>query len=160
MRRAYPGAQTLRFVTASRDRHTDSCEKVHPPKQKCTSHYSAVHSQMGQFAFGYSGVRKNVCIYRPSADLLRAKKQARFTIQFLTIDTTFLTRGLRTSKQNLRFATALGDRHHIFDETVAHEQTKFAFRYNFGRSTPFLTRGLRTSKFAFRYSFGRSTRRF
>ena len=37
--------KNLRFATVSRDRHTDSCERVHPPKAKCASHYSAVHSQ-------------------------------------------------------------------------------------------------------------------
>ena len=36
----------LRFATVSRDGRTDSCERVHPPKAKCASHYNAVHSQM------------------------------------------------------------------------------------------------------------------
>ena len=52
--------QNLRFATVSRDRHTDSCERVHPPKAKCASHYSAVHSQISKRTFRYSGVRKNV----------------------------------------------------------------------------------------------------
>ena len=52
--------QNLRFATVSRDRHTDSCERVHPPKAKCASHYSAVHSQISKCTFRYSGVRKNV----------------------------------------------------------------------------------------------------
>ena len=52
--------QNLRFATVSRDRHTDSCERVHPPKAKCTSHYSAVHSQISKCTLRYSGVRKNV----------------------------------------------------------------------------------------------------
>ena len=51
--------QNLRFATVSRDRHTDSCERVHPPKAKCASHYSAVHSQISKCTFRYSGVRKN-----------------------------------------------------------------------------------------------------
>ena len=38
--------KNLRFATVSRNRHTDSCERVHPPKAKCASHYNAVHSQM------------------------------------------------------------------------------------------------------------------
>ena len=37
--------KNLSFATVSRDRHTDSCERAHPPKAKCASHYSAVHSQ-------------------------------------------------------------------------------------------------------------------
>ena len=52
--------QNLRFATVSRDRHTDSCERVHPPKAKCASHYSAVHSQISKCTFRYSGVRQNV----------------------------------------------------------------------------------------------------
>ena len=160
MRGAIPGAQNLRFATVSRDRHTDSCERVHPPKHKCASHYSAVHSQMWQCAFRYSGVHKNVWVYRPWTDLLRANKKVRFyysfgrstprfwgegcataneicvSLQFWAIDTTFLTRGLRDGKWNLRFATVLGDRQHVFSERVDREQMKFAFRYSFGRSTP------------------------
>ena len=42
--------KNLRFATVSRDRHTDSCERVHRPKAKCASHYSAVHSQNVRFA--------------------------------------------------------------------------------------------------------------
>ena len=38
--------KNLRFATVSRNRHTDSYERVHPPKAKCASHYNAVHSQM------------------------------------------------------------------------------------------------------------------
>ena len=152
--------QNLRFATVSRDRHTDSCERVHPPKAKCASHYNAVHSQMWQCAFRYSGVRKNVWIHRPWTDPLRAHKNVRFyysfgrstprfyregwsaeneicvSLQFRAIDTTFLPRGFTASKWNLRFATVLGDRHHVFTERVHREQMKFAFRYSFGRSTP------------------------
>ena len=81
-------------------------------------------------------------------------------LQFWAIDTAFLLRGLPDGKWNLRFATVLGDRHHVFTERVARlkwnlrfatvlgdrhhvfsemvdrEQMKFAFRYSFGRSTP------------------------
>ena len=56
-------------------------------------------------------------------------------LQFWAIDTTFLPRGLIGRKWNLRFATVLGDRHHVFIERVARRQMKFAFRYSFGRST-------------------------
>ena len=38
--------KNLRVATVSRYRHTDSCERVHPPKAKCASRYNAVHSQM------------------------------------------------------------------------------------------------------------------
>ena len=39
-------------------------------------------------------------------------------LQFWAIDTTFLPRGLTARKWNLRFATVLGDRHHVFCERV------------------------------------------
>ena len=115
---------------------------------------------MWQCAFRYSGVRKNVWIHRPWTDPLRAHKNVRFyysfgrstprfyregspraneicvSLQFWAIDTTFLPRGLTRRKWNLRFATVLGDRHHVFTERVHREQMKFAFRYSFGRSTP------------------------
>ena len=38
------------------------------------------------------------------------------------------------SKPSLRFATVLGDRHHVFSERVESEKIKFAFPYSFGRS--------------------------
>ena len=134
--------QNLRFATVSRDRHTDSCERVHPPKAKCASHYNAVHSQISKCTFRYSGVRKNVWIYQPWTDPLRAHKNATFyysfgrstprfywegcptaneicvSLQFWAIDTTFLPRGLTARKWNSRFATVLGDRHHVFTERV------------------------------------------
>ena len=152
--------KNLRFATVSRNRHTASCERVHPPKAKCASHYNAVHSQMWQCAFRHSAVHKNVWIYPPWTDPLRAHKNVRFyysfgrstprflregwpaenelcvSLQFWAIDTTFLARGLTESKWNLRFATVLGDRRHVFTERVDREQMKFAFRYSFGRSTP------------------------
>ena len=116
--------KNLRFATVSRDRHTDSCERVHPPKAKCASHYSAVHSQISKCTFRYSGVRKNVWIYRPWTDPLRAHKNVTFyssfgrstprfywegspraneisvSLQFWAIDTTFLLRGLADGKWN------------------------------------------------------------
>ena len=71
-------------------------------------------------------------------------KPGKLLIKNKTSDTTFLTRRLRTSTSNLRFATVLGHGHHIFDEMVAHEHIKFAFRYSFGWWTPtFWTRRLK-----------------
>ena len=152
--------KNLRFATVSRNRHTASCERVHPPKAKCASHYNAVHSQISKCTFRYSGVHKNVWIYPPWTDPLRAHKKVRFyysfgrstprfyregwsaeneicvSLQFRAIDTTFLLRGLPDGKWNLRFATVLGDRHHVFTERVDPQKMKFAFRYSFGRSTP------------------------
>ena len=62
-------------------------------------------------------------------------------LQFWAIDTTFLPRGLPDGNRNLRFATVLGDRHHVCSERVDREKMKFAFRYSFGRSTPRFYRG-------------------
>ena len=139
--------QNLRFATVSRNRHTASCERVHPPKAKCASHYSAVHSQISKCTFRYSGVRKNVWIYRPWTDPLRAHKNVTFyysfgrstprfyregspraneicvSLQFWAIDTTFVARGLTARKWNLRFATVLGDRRRVFSERVAFRLT-------------------------------------
>ena len=74
--------KNLRFATVARNRNADSCERVHPPKAKCASHYSAVHSQMWQCAFRLSGVRKNVWIHRPRTDPLRAHKNVTFYYSF------------------------------------------------------------------------------
>ena len=152
--------KNLRFATVSRDRHHVFSERVHPPKAKCASHYSAVHSQISKCTFRYSGVRKNVWIYRPWTDPLRAHKNVTFyysfgrstprfywegspraneicvSLQFWAIDTTFLARGLTARRWNLRFATVLGDRRRVFSERVDPQKMKFAFRYGFGRSTP------------------------
>ena len=46
MRGAIPRAQNLRFATVSRDRPTESYERVHPAKSKCAFRYSGVPSKM------------------------------------------------------------------------------------------------------------------
>ena len=70
------------FKLNSHIRHTDSCKRVHPPKAKSASHYRAVHFQISKCTFRYSGVRKNVWIYRPWTDPLRAHKNATFYYNF------------------------------------------------------------------------------
>ena len=155
-------------------------------KQKCASHYSAVHSQMWQCAFRHSAVRKNVWIHRPWTDPLRAHKNARFyysfgrstprfywegwpraneicvSLQFWAIDNTFLLRGLTERKWNMRFATVSGDRHHVFSKRVDTWKWNLRFATVLGdRHHVFTERVDREKmKFAFRYSFGRSTPRF
>ena len=125
----------------------------------------------------------------PSAIARSASRneKTKVLLQFWAIDTTFLTRGLPASKWNLRFATVLGDRHHVFDERVVRRQNEICISLQFWPiDTTFLARGLPESKqnlrlatvlgdrhhvfserveseqmkFAFRYSFGRSTTRF
>ena len=46
MRGAIPRAQNLRFATVSRDRPTESYERVRPAKSKCAFRYSGVPSKM------------------------------------------------------------------------------------------------------------------
>ena len=60
MRGAIPRAQNLRFATVSRDRPTESYERVHPAKSKCAFRYSGVPSKMSKCTFRYSGVHGNV----------------------------------------------------------------------------------------------------
>ena len=48
MRGAIPRAQNLRFATVSRDRPTESYEKVHPAKSKCAFRYSGVPSKISE----------------------------------------------------------------------------------------------------------------
>ena len=173
--------KNLRFATVSRDRHTESYERVHPAKSKCASRYNGVPSKISTCAFRHSAVRENVWIYRPWTDPLRAHKNARFyysferstprfywegcptaneicvSLQFWAIDTTFLLRGLTERQWNLRFATVSGDRHHVFTERVDREQMNICVSLQFWAiDTAFLPRGLTESKwkFAFRYSFG------
>ena len=103
---------------------------------RCDRHHvftERVDREKMKFAFRYSFGRSTPRFYRegwPRANELCV------SLQFRAIDTTFLPRGLTESKWTLRFATVLGDRHHVFTERVDREKMKFAFRYNFGRSTP------------------------
>ena len=148
------------FATVSRDRHTNSCERVHLPKHKC-----CVALQRRAFPNVTMCVslqrRAQKCMNLSTMNRPASRKQKNeVLLQFWAIDTTFLTRGLRKSTSNLRFATVLGDwhdvfservarrqwnlrlttvlgdRHHVFDERVATSKCKFASRYSFGRSTP------------------------
>ena len=106
------------FTTVLADRHHVFTERVHREQMK--------------FAFRYSFGRSTPRFYREGSP---RENEICVSLQFWAIDTTFLLRGFTASKWNLRFATVLGDRHHVFTERVHREQMKFAFRYSFGRST-------------------------
>ena len=179
--------KNLRFATVSRNRHTASCERVHPPKAKCASHYNAVHSQMWQCAFRLQR-RAQKCMNLSTVNRPASRTQkCEVLLQFWAIDTTFLPRGLTGRKWNLRFATVLRDRHHVFTERVDRVANEICVSLQFWAiDTTFLPRGFTASKwnlrfatvlgdrhhvfservdreqmkFAFRYSFGRSTPRF
>ena len=107
------------FTTVLGDRHHVFTERVARRQSK--------------FAFRYSFGRSTPRFYREGSP--RANEIC-VSLQFWAINTTFLPRGFTASKWNLRFATVLGDRHHVCSERVHREQMKFAFRYSFGRSTP------------------------
>ena len=104
--------QNLRFATVSRDRHTDSCERVHPPKAKMC---------LALQRRAFPNVTMHVSLQR------RAQK----CMNLSTVNRP----ASRTQKCNvlLQFWT---DRHHVFTERVDPQKMKFAFRYSFGRSTP------------------------
>ena len=106
------------FTTVLGDRHHVFTERVARRQSK--------------FAFRYSFGRSTPRFYREGSP--RANEIC-VSLQFWAIDATFLPRGFTRRKWNLRFATVLGDRHHVFTERVHREQMKFAFRYSFGRST-------------------------
>ena len=112
------GKWNLRFATFLGDRHHVFSERVDREQMK--------------FAFRYSFGRSTPRFYREGWPL---ENEICVSLQFWAIDTTFLPRGLPDGKWNLRFATVLADRHHVFTERVHREQMKFAFRYSFGRST-------------------------
>ena len=110
--------KNLRFATVLGDRH-----HVFP---------RALPTGKMKFAFRYSFGRSTPRFYREGC--VRANKIC-VSLHFSAIDTTFFRERCPPAKLNLRFATVLGDRHHVFSERVDREQMKFAFPYSFGRST-------------------------
>ena len=159
MRGAIPRAQYLRFATVSRDRPTESYERVHPAKSKCAFRYSGVPSKMSKCTFRHSGVHKNVWNERMASAVARGIENSSFyhsfgrpTItkwwkgcpssskicispQFWTSDEHEVTRGLREDPKNLHFTTVLGVRRSLFTLKVAWATWKFAFHHSFGRPT-------------------------
>ena len=117
MRGAIPRPQNLRFTTVSRDRPTESYERVHPAKSKCAFRYSGV-------PFAPAACNK---MYETSAGnprYLAAYKNHRFTCpssskicispQSWTSDEHEVTRGLCEDTENLHFTTVLGVRRSLF----------------------------------------------
>ena len=131
--------KNLRFATVARNRNADSCERVHP----CSSAKSKMCLALQRRAFPnfkmYVSLQRRAqkCMNPSTAHRPASRTQkCNVLLQFWAIDTTFLARGFTASKWNLRFATVLNDRHHVFIARVARRQSKFTFRYSFGRSTP------------------------
>ena len=127
--------------------------------------------------FASAPCAKNVWIYPPWTDPLRAHKNVRFyysfgrstprfyregspraneicvSLQFWAIDTTFLPRGFTASKWNLRFATVLGDRHHVFTERVHPTAIEICVSLQFWAiDTTFVARGLTARKWNLRFA--------
>ena len=134
----------MQFATVSRHRHTDSCERpVHPPKHKCASIQRRAFQNVTMCVSLQRRAQKCMnlsTIVRPASrkqknevllqvwsldtTLLTRSKVARRHIKFafrysFVRSTPFLARRLPESRQNLRFATVLGDRRHVFSERVA-----------------------------------------
>ena len=157
MRGAIPIAQNLRFATVSRDRPTESYERVHPAKSKCAFRDSGVPSKMSKCTCRYSGVRKNVWNERMASAVARGIQKSSFyhsfgrptntkwrkgcpssskiciSPQFWTSDEHEVTRGLRDDPENLHFTTVSGVRRSLFALRVASATWKFAFHHSFGR---------------------------
>ena len=131
MRGAIPRAQNLRFATVSRDRPTESYERVHPAKSKCAFRYSGVPSKMSKCTFRYSGVRK---IVHGVGSRPRHRKIIVLP-QFQTPDHHEVTKGLHRRRKNLHFTTVLDVRRARSDERVARRPREFAFHHSFGRPT-------------------------
>ena len=82
MRGAIPRAQNLRFATVSRDRPTESYERVYPAKSKCAFRYSGVPSKMSECTFRYSGVHRNVWNERIASAVARGIQKSSFHHSF------------------------------------------------------------------------------
>ena len=134
MRGAIPRAQNLRFATGSRDRPTESYERVHPAKSKCAFRYSGVPSKISKCTFRYSGAHQNV---KRAHGIGSRPRHTKIIIlpQFRTSDQHEVTKGLPVELKNLRFTTVLDVRQARSDERVARAPSKFAFHHSFGRPT-------------------------
>ena len=109
-------AENLRFATVSRDRHTDSCERVHPA-QMCVALQRRAFPNVTMCVSLQRRAQKCMnlsTMNRPASH----KQKCKVLLQFWAIDATFLARGFTASNWNLCFATVLGDRHHVFGERV------------------------------------------
>ena len=91
----------LRFATVSGDRHHVFIERVARRQMKFAFRYSYGRSTPRFYGEGWSA-ENEICV----------------SLQFWSIDTTFLARGLTARKWNLRFARVLGDRRRVFSERV------------------------------------------
>ena len=135
MRGAIPRAQNLRFATVSRDRPTESCERVHPAKSKCAFRYSGVPSKMSKCTFSLQRRAQN-CMKQAHAVGSRPRHRKIIVLpQFQTSVQHEVTKGLHRRRKNLHFTTVLDVRQARSDERVARAPREFAFHHSFGRPT-------------------------
>ena len=95
-----------RFTTVLGDRRHVFTERVDREQMK--------------FAFRYSFGRSTPRFYREGWPI---ENEICVSLRFWAIDTRFLARGLTDRKWNLRFATVLSDRHHVFTERVDRDRS-------------------------------------
>ena len=98
MRGAIPRAQNVRFATVSRDRPTESYERVHPAKSKCAFRYSGLPSKMSKCTFRYSGVHRNVWNERIASAVARGIQKSSFHHSFERPSSTKWRKGSPSSR--------------------------------------------------------------
>ena len=135
IRAAIPRAQNLRFATVSRDRPTETYERVHPAKSKCAFRYSGAPSKMSKCTFRYSGVRKIVWNKHMASAVARGIQKSSFYHSFGRRTSTKRRKGCSDHVRNLRFTTVLDIQQARSDERVARAHREFAFHHSFGRPT-------------------------
>ena len=131
-RGAIPRAQNLRFATVSRDRPSESYERVHPAKSKCAFRYSGAPSKMSKCM--YVSLHAQNCMKRAHG-VGTGHIKISVLPQSRTSDQHEVTKGLPVELKNLHFTTVLNVRRARSDEKVARAPSKFAFHHSFGRPT-------------------------
>ena len=90
--------KNLRFATVSRNRHTASCERVHPPKAKlCLALQRRAFPNFKMYVSLQRRAQKCMNLSTVNRPASRTQK-SEVLLQFWAIDTTFLLRGFTASK--------------------------------------------------------------
>ena len=132
LRGAIPRDQNSRFATVSRDRPTESYERVHPAKSKCAFCYSGVPSKISKCTFRYNGAHKNVWNERMAS---AAYKNHRFTTASDVRPARSDERAVAPSTEKFEFHHSFGSPTSASDEKVARAPSNFAFHHSFGHPT-------------------------
>ena len=135
MRGAIPIAQNLRFATVSRDRPTESYERVHPAKSKRAFRYSGAPSKMSKCAFRYSGVRKNVWNERMASAVARGIQKSSFYHSFGRPTNTKWREGCASAQRICISPQFWASDEHEVTRGLLRRAQEFAFHHSFGRPT-------------------------